>query len=128
MSIELSILPHQNDFLKAIRKAFEDIRVDIDDNEQANLKLICDEIFGEENFVGKFNWTRKKKGAFLNKKFRVMTENTMLYQKSDFEGAFFGERAYSDKKQPIVKRTNSLKELIFPNDLVYTTLKDDRLS
>lgn len=27
MSIELSILPHQNDFLKAIRKAFEDIRV-----------------------------------------------------------------------------------------------------
>ncbi|NLL71557.1 MAG: site-specific DNA-methyltransferase [Epulopiscium sp.] len=100
------------------------IFISIDDNEQANLKLICDEIFGEENFVGKFNWTRKKKGAFLNKKFRVMTENIMLYQKSDFEGAFFGERAYSDKKQPIVKRTNSLKELIFPNDLVYTTLKD----
>lgn len=100
------------------------IFISIDDNEQANLKLICDEIFGEENFVGKFNWTRKKKGAFLNKKFRVMTENIMLYQKSDFGGAFFGERAYSDKKQPIVKRTNSLKELIFPNDLVYTTLKD----
>ncbi|MGX7406525.1 type III restriction enzyme [Aerococcus urinaehominis] len=27
MSIELSILPHQNDFLKALRKAYEDIRV-----------------------------------------------------------------------------------------------------
>lgn len=27
MSIELSILPHQEDFIKAIRKAFEDIRV-----------------------------------------------------------------------------------------------------
>ena len=27
MTIELSILPHQNEFLKAIRKAFEDIRV-----------------------------------------------------------------------------------------------------
>ncbi|MDD7512598.1 MAG: type III restriction-modification system endonuclease [Clostridiales bacterium] len=27
MSIELSILPHQEDFLKAVRKAFEDIRV-----------------------------------------------------------------------------------------------------
>lgn len=28
------------------------IFISIDDNEQSNLKLICDEIFGEENFVG----------------------------------------------------------------------------
>lgn len=28
------------------------IFISIDDNEQANLKLMCDEIFGEENFVG----------------------------------------------------------------------------
>lgn len=28
------------------------IFISIDDNEQANLKIICDEIFGEENFVG----------------------------------------------------------------------------
>ena len=28
------------------------IFISIDDNEQANLKAICDEIFGEENFVG----------------------------------------------------------------------------
>lgn len=27
MSIELSILPHQNDFLKAIQKAFEGVRI-----------------------------------------------------------------------------------------------------
>lgn len=30
------------------------IFISIDDNEQANLKMICDEIFGEENFVGNF--------------------------------------------------------------------------
>ena len=28
------------------------IFISIDDNEQANLKLLCDEIFGEDNFVG----------------------------------------------------------------------------
>lgn len=28
------------------------IFISIDDNEQANLKLLCDEVFGEENFVG----------------------------------------------------------------------------
>lgn len=28
------------------------IFISIDDNEQANLKLLCDEVFGEENFIG----------------------------------------------------------------------------
>jgi len=28
------------------------IFISIDDNEQANLKLLCDDVFGEENFVG----------------------------------------------------------------------------
>ena len=30
------------------------IFISIDDNEQANLKLTCDEVFGEENFIGNF--------------------------------------------------------------------------
>jgi adenine-specific DNA-methyltransferase len=30
------------------------IFISIDDNEQANLKLICDDVFGEENFIGSF--------------------------------------------------------------------------
>ncbi|WP_460055074.1 DNA methyltransferase [Pseudolactococcus yaeyamensis] len=32
----------------------EVIFVSIDDNEQANLKLLMDEVFGEDNFVGEF--------------------------------------------------------------------------
>lgn len=32
------------------------IFISIDDNEQANLKLICDEIFGANNFVGIITW------------------------------------------------------------------------
>ena len=34
------------------------IFISIDDNEQANLKLLCDSIFGEENFVANFIWER----------------------------------------------------------------------
>lgn len=30
------------------------IFISIDDNEQANLKLLCDDVFGEENFIGTF--------------------------------------------------------------------------
>lgn len=34
------------------------IFISIDDNEQTNLKLICDEIFGEENFIAQLVWER----------------------------------------------------------------------
>ena len=43
--------------LKLARNLLTDdgvIFISIDDNEQANLKKLCDEIFGEENFVGNF--------------------------------------------------------------------------
>ena len=35
------------------------IFISIDDNEQAQLKLLCDEIFGEENFVATVIWEKK---------------------------------------------------------------------
>lgn len=35
------------------------IFISIDDNEQANLKLLCDNIFGEENFAGCFPWRKR---------------------------------------------------------------------
>ena len=37
------------------------IFISIDDNEQASLKLICDEIFGSRNFVGTIAWESKTK-------------------------------------------------------------------
>lgn len=39
------------------------IFISIDDNEQANLKLLCDEVFGEENFVGELIHQRAKGGG-----------------------------------------------------------------
>nr|WP_105104857.1 site-specific DNA-methyltransferase [Streptococcus suis] len=57
------------------------IFISIDDNEQANLKAICDEIFGEENFVAKFDW-RKKTGANDAKDISVITETILLFSKS----------------------------------------------
>jgi len=39
------------------------IFISIDDNEQANLKKICDEIFGEQNFLANFIWKRKAGGG-----------------------------------------------------------------
>jgi adenine-specific DNA-methyltransferase len=114
--------------LKLLHKLLDDngaIFMSIDDNEQANLKLIANEIFGETNFIGEFIWTRKKKGAFLSKKIRKMTEYVLCYQKSGNESLeLYGEDAYSDKWQPIVKRTNSTKILEIDKNIIETTLED----
>ena len=48
--------------LKLLQKLLSDdgaIFISIDDNEQANLKLICDEIFGAGNFINNVIWEKK---------------------------------------------------------------------
>ena len=39
------------------------IFISIDDNEQAHLKMVCDEIFGVRNFVAQFIWQKRKGGG-----------------------------------------------------------------
>ena len=56
------------------------IFISIDDNEQANLRLICDEVFGEENFVGNIAW---KKNTGDNKpNFAFTHDNIFIYGKN----------------------------------------------
>ena len=67
--------------LRIAKKLLSDrgvIFISIDDNEQANLKLLCDEVFGERNFVAKFDW-RKKTGANDAKDIAVITESVLCY-------------------------------------------------
>lgn len=51
--------------LKLARNLLRDdgaILISIDDNEADNLRKVCDEVFGEENFIGQIVWQRSKKG------------------------------------------------------------------
>ncbi len=54
------------------------IFISIDDNEVAQVKLLCDEIYGERNFIAKFDW-RKKTGANDARGIAVITESILLY-------------------------------------------------
>lgn len=57
------------------------IFISIDDNEAANLKLLCDEVFGEENFVSTIIW-RKKYGLQNDAKyFSISHENLIVFAK-----------------------------------------------
>ena len=58
------------------------IFVSIDDNEQANLKIIMDDVFGEGNFIATFLW--KKKGTTTNVEgvsVSSLTEYILCYKK-----------------------------------------------
>lgn len=56
------------------------IFISIDDNEFAHLKLLCDEIFGNKNFVCSFVW-QKKTGAADARGIATITENILCYCK-----------------------------------------------
>ena len=104
------------------------IFISIDDNEEDNLRKLCNEIFGQSNTIGVFVWTKKKKGSHLSKTFRSMTEYVLCYAKNISNIELFGEDAYSDKWQPIVKKTNAIKVLSFPANLVETSLNSNSYS
>lgn len=113
--------------LKMLRELLTDngiIFISIDDYALHILRFLMNEIFGEQNYIYGFTWVRKKKGSFLNKKVRKMTENILVFSKTESQFEFFGEKAYADKWQPIVKRTNTEKELVFNANSVVTTLLD----
>ena len=77
-------LSFMNKRLKIAKRLLSDkgvMFISIDDNEQAQLKMLCDEIFGERNFIAKFDW-RKKTGANDAKDIAVITESILLYSVS----------------------------------------------
>lgn len=61
------------------------IFVSIDDHEVANLRLVMDEIFGEENFVGCVVWQHSVQPKGYSGKFSVHHNYLLCYQRS---GAF----------------------------------------
>ena len=58
------------------------IFISIDDNEQANLKRLCDEIFGEKNFVSELIWKSKSGGANDSRFFATDHEYVIVFAKN----------------------------------------------
>ena len=58
------------------------IFISIDDNEAANLKLLCDEVFGEENFIAEIVWQRAFSPKNDAKYLSDSNDYVLLYAKS----------------------------------------------
>ncbi|MGC7155343.1 DNA methyltransferase [Metamycoplasma hominis] len=91
-----------NERLKMARQLLKEdgvIFVSIDDNEQAYLKVLMDEIFGEENFVTNFIW-QKKSGGGLNTYIYEGHECILTYalNKNNLKGKLFFNKEITSKK------------------------------
>ncbi len=95
------------------------ILISIDNNEFSQLKLICDEIYGEENFVSDLVWEKKKKGSFLSKDITGIKENILIYSKNkrSFNG-LIGEIKTEVETYPCINAPNKRTVITIPKGII----------
>ncbi len=104
------------------------IFISMDDNEVENLRKVCDEIFGESNFVASFIWEKKKKPSFLNSNLGNKTEFVLTYAKHRANtSALSVDVTEVGKKYPINNAGNTLAELTFPANSVKFNMPDGKI-
>ena len=72
------------------------IFISIDDNELHNLRELCDQIFGEESFVGMFPWRSRTAKADVPFGVSKDVEWVVCYCKKDFVAGRAGKRNYHE--------------------------------
>lgn len=94
------------------------IFISIDNNEFANLKILCDITFGEENFVEMFSWVKTATPPSLSTKSRKTNEYILCYEKTKNEFKYKGE-VLDGGDQPLLNTGNAIRTLTFPKDKVF---------
>ena len=93
------------------------IFISIDDNEQANLKLLCDSIFGENNFINNIIWQRASGGGSAK---GIVTghDYILVYQRNLPVKNFLGDKVDSKRfgKDKIVEENG--KKFFINDDVV----------
>ncbi|UOS00385.1 site-specific DNA-methyltransferase [Helicobacter pylori] len=92
------------------------IFVQCDDNEQAYLKVLMDEIFGRENFIACFVWEKTSNSL---SRIRIKTEYILCYEQTKFGLIFNGDMAEEGQDFPILNEVNVKRTLQFPPNSIY---------
>lgn len=59
------------------------IFISIDDGESANLRKLCDEVFGEQNFQADISWQKRYTRSNNTEDFTTVVEHIIVYSKSE---------------------------------------------
>jgi len=92
------------------------IFVSIDDNEESNLSLLMEEVFGEGDFVNQFIWTKTSTPPSLSSKSRQTTEYVITFERNQSPlKKYFGSNN-NNLDASLLKKTNSEKLIVIhPN-------------
>lgn len=93
------------------------IFISIDDNEQAQLKLLCDSIFGEDNFVAVYKWNKTATAPSLSQKVRNKYEYIVCYEKIRNSINYNGG-TIDGGDIPLLNRGNNVRDILFKKDSV----------
>ncbi len=93
------------------------IFISIDQGELSNLKAICDEIFGEENFVELFSWVRTRTPAALSVKTKTVTEYVLCYERQRTARPLLGIEKPAQSANTLLNQPNAISVLEFPAGL-----------
>lgn len=104
------------------------IFISIDDNEQANLKLLCDSIFDDFNFVATYFWKRTSTPPALSRKVRKKLEYVLCYQKTNIPKRSFVQSYVNGGDVPLLNSGNPESILTFPKGCVKFGIKDGTYS
>jgi adenine-specific DNA-methyltransferase len=95
------------------------IFISIDESEVENLRRVCSEVFGEENFYGCFIWEKKKKPSFLSASMGTVTDYILCYAKNKTEAPpLVAGQVEDGKKYPFNNAGNGVQILTFPKGSV----------
>lgn len=94
------------------------IFISIDDNEQSNLKILMDNIFGEGGFVTQFIWVKTSTPPALSAKNRSTTEYILTYEKKANNQKYFGS-LLDNGTVSLLNNTNNVRKVIIPKGTAF---------
>ncbi|GEN70203.1 DNA methyltransferase [Chryseobacterium lathyri] len=100
------------------------IFVQCDDNEQATLKILLDEVFKKQNFVETFIWKNTDNAPALSKKSRKNIEFIHCYEKFLDTKSYVGRKSNNDDA-PLLNSGNPVTILKFKPNMIEFKIPDN---
>lgn len=114
----LSFMSHRLRLAKNLLAETGVIFISIDDNEQAHLRLLCDQIFGEENFITMFIWEKTQHFGRQKINYYNNGDYVLCYAKKLYDGKLrellveYIKTEFEDA--PLFNASNPCNVLTFP--------------
>lgn len=121
----LAFMSKRLELAKELLTEFGIIFVSIGEDEQANLKLLMDSIFGEANFIETFIWESIFRPSNLGKSVRRNSEYVLCYVRNKSDNFSLAQKSQETQGEAsLTQNNNAPRTLTFPANYVKVHLED----